>query len=148
MASDIRNPQAVVGSYQTALDPIDEMEYRGWVKKNNVPVDPNDKNSDYDMRGYYRALKSGDQRAAQSLNMNDGKMHFPDTWKTPSHASFSRESMYATPSAPSWNEKDQLINPLGSVVFDERKQPKPAPFLGPDATILSNQQPVKRYRLP
>lgn len=117
-----QQPVAAQGPYQTSLNPLSEMVFRHWVQSNKVPFDPNDVKSDYDMRGYWQALTNQDPRAAQSLNSNDGKMHFPDTWKTPYHQSFSNESMYAMPTAPKWNEKDQLINPLGSIVFDEKKK--------------------------
>lgn len=108
--------------YQTGLDPLNEAYFRTWVKNNKIPFNPNDPKSDYDMRGLYKALRSGDPRAVQSANSNDGQMHFPDTWKTPYHKSFSNESIYATKAAPAWNSKDQLISPMGSVMFDERAQ--------------------------
>lgn len=79
--------------------------------------------SDYDYRGFYRALQRGDPRAAQEVNPNDKELHFPDIWKTPLHESFSAESQYANPeTAPQWNEKDQLIDPQsGEIVFDEKE---------------------------
>src|SRR5712675_1393891 len=39
-------------SYNTQLAPLDEMAFRGWLKKNNVPFDPNAAGTDYDMRGF------------------------------------------------------------------------------------------------
>lgn len=130
------NPLAVQGPYQTFLQPTDEMAFRRWVQQSNVPVDPNDPKSDYDMRGFYKALMTGDPRAKQTFNPNDNRPHFPDTWKTPYHATFSKESLYAAQAAGNqWNPQDQLINPLGGVVFDERKQLAPKPFLGADAVV-------------
>lgn len=115
-----------VVDYTTPLAPADEMKFRDWVQSNKVPFDPDDKKSDYDMRGYYKALNSGDPNARQSPNANDGTMHFPDTYKTPYHQSFSNESQYAGPGAPAWNNKDQLVDPQGRVMFDERA-PAPQP---------------------
>lgn len=108
-------------SYATELSPPEAAAFNAWVKQNNVPYDPSP-SSDYDMRGFYKALVSGDPRAATAINPNDNRMHFPDFWKTPYHHSFSRESQWATPAAPTWNEKDQLVLPNGSIVFDERKR--------------------------
>lgn len=107
------------GPYVTKLAPEQEQSFEAWVKQNNVPWQDSP-TSDYDMRGYYQAMLAGN--AGESLNNNDGKMHFPDTWKTPYHQSFSRESEYATDGAPSWNSLDQLVLPNGTVVFDERKR--------------------------
>lgn len=112
-------PQA---SYQTTLDPQTEAAFQDWVKTNHVPFDPSPQ-ADYDMRGFYQGLMSGDQNASTGVNQNDGKLHFSDYWKTPYHKSFSNESQYAIKDkAPAWNDKDQLVLPSGEIVFDERAQ--------------------------
>jgi hypothetical protein len=49
-------------------------------------------------------------------------MHFPDFWKTPLHQTFSNESQWAPPTAPQWTPNDQLAQPNGRVLFDERLQ--------------------------
>ncbi len=108
-------------TYITELPPEQEGEFRKWVKENKVPFDPSSK-ADYDMRGFWLALKRGDPRASTAVNPNDKMMHFPDVWKTPYHRSFSAESQWATAQAPVWNEKDQLVTPDGSVVYDEREE--------------------------
>lgn len=129
--SPYANP-AAQGQYQTQLSPDEEATFQGWVQANHVPFDPSPQ-SDYDMRGFFKALVSGDPRAKQSLNSNDGRMHFPDVWKTPFHKSFSAESQYATKDAPRWNKKDQLVDKTGKIVFDERglnNTRTPAPALG------------------
>lgn len=109
------------GGYLTRLSPAQEAQFQAWVKQNNVPFDPSPQ-ADYDMRGFFKALKAGDPRASTGVNQNDGKLHFGDYWKTPYHKSFSNESQWATAEAPRWNERDQLVLPSGSVVFDERAQ--------------------------
>jgi hypothetical protein len=107
-------------SYSTDLGPQEPM-FQDWVKQNKVPFDPAVPVSDYDMRGFYKALQEGDPRAVQALNPNDNQMHFPDYWKTPYHESFSAESQWADPAkAPQWNDKDQLVLPNGKVVYDEK----------------------------
>ena len=98
-----------------------ESAFQDWVKQNKVPFDSTAQNSDYDMRGFYKALQEGDPKAKEAINPNDNQMHFPDYWKTPYHQSFSNESQWADPAkAPKWNEQDQLVTPEGKVVFDEK----------------------------
>ena len=106
-------------SYQTALPPPQEKQFQGWVKQNNVPFDSSPQ-ADYDMRGFWQGLQSGNPIAKQAIDPNDGKIHYPDYWKTPYHATFSNESKWAAPGAPSWNSKDQLVTPSGEVLFDDR----------------------------
>lgn len=109
--------------YNTPLTGNDEKAFRQWLAENKVPFDPNVPVSDYDMRGFWKALQSGDEKATTAVNRNDKQMHYPDYWKTPYHHSFSAESQWANPkTAPKWNDKDQLVTPGGKVVFDERAQ--------------------------
>jgi hypothetical protein len=105
-------------TYRTELTPMEEQMFQAWVAKNNVPTAGND----YDMRGFFRAMLSGDPRAASAIDPNDSRMHYPDTWKTPSHETFSRDSQWALPNSPAWNEQDQLVGPGGRIVFDDRKK--------------------------
>ena len=118
-----RNKQYTKGnlqSFQTNLSNNDELQFQKWIKQNpNIPFDDS-KTSDYDMRGFWKGLKDKDPTAVTSINPNDNMPHFPDTYKTPYHVSFSNESKYSNNKAPSWNDKDQLIDMNGNVVFDER----------------------------
>lgn len=110
-------------SFDTQLNPLEEMAYRQWVAQNGVPTNPDAKGQqDYDMRGFYQGLQQQNPRAQQALNQNDGRMHFPDFWKTPSHDSFSNESQWAPASAPAWNAQDQLVSPGGRIVMDEKSK--------------------------
>jgi YD repeat-containing protein len=98
-----------------------EPAFRQWVKDNKVPFDPDAKGpQDYDMRGFWKALQAGDEKAKSGIDPNDGKLHYPDYWKTPYHETFSNESQWATPDAPKWNDKDQLVDKTGKVIFDDR----------------------------
>jgi len=101
------------GPYATSLNPQDEQGFQQWVSQNKIPWQDSP-SADYDMRGYYKAMKSGDPLAARAAS----NQHFPDKWKTPYHQSFSNESMYSQPGAPAWKE-NQLIDPSGKVLFDE-----------------------------
>lgn len=110
----------------TKLDPKAEASYQKWAK--GVGQDPNGK--DYDLRGYYKDIVSKGQNQ-QALNPSDNKMHFPDTYKTPLHESFSGESRYADPkkNPPAWagNDKEgwKLTGKDGKVYKDESvKQPE------------------------
>lgn len=109
------------GPYRTQLYLPQEAAFLQWARQNNVPFDDSP-HSDYDMRGYYQAMLRGDPKAKQTPSLYDGKLHFPDTWKTPYHATFSNESIYATPNAPHW-EGDKLVNQLGGLVKDETPPP-------------------------
>lgn len=109
--------------YNTDLGKDQELKFQDWLKQNNIPFDAAAPVSDYDMRGFYKALQSGDPKAKEALNANDNQMHFPDYWKTPYHKSFSAESQWADPKkAPQWNDQDQLVMPDGRVVYDEKKE--------------------------
>lgn len=118
-----RAPFSLAPSYNTNLNPMDEFQFRNWVQQNKVPFDPNAAQSDYDMRGFWQAGQQGNPQASTAINPNDGLMHYPDYWKTPSHQSFSNESQWAPPNAPQWVTDSQLASPNGRVVYDE-KAPK------------------------
>lgn len=126
-SGEARSP-APFTNYMTSLLPADELRFKQWVLKNNVPFDPSP-NADYDMRGFWRGLVSGDPRAYQGIDPHDGLMHFSDTWKSPSHPSFSSESKWATPAALMWNEQDQLSDRQGRVRYDASKPPPSTPML-------------------
>jgi hypothetical protein len=103
--------------YQTALTPQQEAQFQNWVKQNNVPFDPGPY-ADYDMRGFWKGMTTGDPRARTGISPYDKQLHFTDTWKTPYHRTFSNESIYAPKDAPHW-EGDRLIDKDGKVVADE-----------------------------
>ena len=113
-------------TYKTELTPMEEQMFQAWVAQNKVPVD-NGPKSDYDMRGFFKALMSGDPRALSAVDPNDSRMHYPDFWKTPQHETFSKQSQWALPNSPDWNEQDQLMSPGGKVLFDDRRQGFPLP---------------------
>jgi hypothetical protein len=130
-------------TYNTALPDQQEVKFRSWVKGNNVPFDPDQKNADYDMRGFYVAAQAGDPRTVTSINPNDRKPHYDDYWKTPYHKSFSAESQWADPAkAPKWNETDQLVTPDGTVIFGEREEAR----LQAEAKKQDNRNVVKSLR--
>jgi hypothetical protein len=116
------SPYASSGPYQTFLPPAQEGQFRQWVGANNVPFDPNRSTQDYDMRGFWNALQSGDPRAASAINPNDQQLHYPDTWKTPMHQGFSNQSIYAKDVAPQWIDEARLASPGGRILLDETRR--------------------------
>lgn len=101
--------------YQSNLDVPESFGFANWASTNNVPVDLNPK-ADYDMAGYYKNLNNpGIQKAA--LNNITNSLHFPDTFKTPTHKTFSNESIYADQNAPHWNETNTAL-------IDNSNQPR------------------------
>jgi hypothetical protein len=122
----MNGPRTVSPSYNTQLNPLDEMAYRQWVQQNNIPTNPNaTQPQDYDMRGFYQGLQQQNPIAQTAVNPNDNQLHFPDYWKTPIHQSFSNESQWATPGTPSWINDSQLASPGGRIVYDEKQQTSP-----------------------
>lgn len=95
----------------TKLSPQEEAAFEDWARQTKAPI-----TDDYDMRGFWRA------KGKTQVNPNDGLPHYSDEFKTPLHQSFSGESIYARPNsgAPMWNDRDQLVLPDGTVLFDER----------------------------
>jgi hypothetical protein len=110
-------PIAKPGPYITQLPPQQENAFQAWVKNNNIPFDPS-ATPDYDMRGFYRAMQAGDPNALRSA----ANQHFPDTWKTPYHQTFSNQSIYATPDAPHW-VGNRLFDVSGRLLVDETPTP-------------------------
>lgn len=101
------------------LNDEQEARFKKWIKDNNIPFDDSP-TSDYDMQGFFKAMERGDPNAKTAVSKFDGKLHFPDTWKTPYHKTFSNESIYAedVADAPHW-EGDRLIDNDGNVLLDE-----------------------------
>jgi hypothetical protein len=112
--------------YVTQLAPQEEAAFQQWVQQNKIPYDLNAPlaSQDYDMRGFYKGLMSGDPRATTGINPSDNRLHFTDTWKTPLHPLFSNESIYATPDAPRWSGNDKsgwvLKTHDGKVIHEEK----------------------------
>lgn len=115
-----RSPSPMFG-YETPLHPLEEMAFRQWLHSNKVPYDLGSRN-DYDMRGFFKGLMGGDPKATSAIDQHDKQMHYPDYWKIPGHESFSNESKWAGPNAPSWNSQDQLQDKTGRVLYDAAEE--------------------------
>jgi hypothetical protein len=128
LANYVRNqpfvaPGAGSSGYATYLSAPEEQQFRDWVSANRVPFDLRQPTAtqDYDMRGFWEGMRSGDPHATTGIDPNDQQLHYTDYWKTPYHESFSNESRFAGPNAPRW-VGDQLIAPDGTIVFDDRRR--------------------------
>lgn len=121
-----RNSQWVkpgADNFSTQLGPMQELMFRDWVSRNNVPFSPDaTAPQDYDMRGFWQGMQQGNPKASSAVDPNDGRLHYPDYWKTPYHETFSKQSQWATPNAPDWTDDDKLVTPGGRVLFDDRAQ--------------------------
>lgn len=143
-----RNAQfAKPGQYNTALPPTQEAQFRDWLTKNNVPFDPSASGpQDYDMRGYYKdvASKGGNETG---VNPVDKKLHFPDTYKTPYHESFSAESKFATESNPfKWRGETLIDERTGTPVYQTgRKGSSPTAFVEGANAQAARQQVYAIY---
>lgn len=102
-------------SYSTALKPEQEQQFSSWVSQNKKRIggaDVNDPYSDYDYRGWW--LDNKGTPAPEG--------HFTDKYKTPYHETFSNESQYAKPEAPTWQQKGNnwlLIDNAGNTLYQE-----------------------------
>lgn len=100
--------------YHTPLSPEEEDQFFQWINQNKIPFNPGPR-SDYDMKGFFKGLLSGDPEAHSGINQTTGTLHFPDKWKTPHHESFSGESMYAPANAPRW-KGNKLVDHEGNTI--------------------------------
>jgi 2'-5' RNA ligase superfamily len=100
---DARMSYAKPGPYVTKLSPQDEQQFQSWVKTNKIPLEDDGPKTGYDLRGFWKAAQQGDPEAKTDLNPFDNRIHYSDKWKTPySTEGFSRQSIYAKPTAPQW----------------------------------------------
>ena len=84
MATAGNAPVSYRDQYNTRLSPEDEAAYQAWAKKNGRENDV----EDYDMRGAWLEAKQ------KGVSLEDGRGHFPDTYKKPNHPTFSDQSKY------------------------------------------------------
>lgn len=103
--------------FRTPLSNQQETQFQNWIRENKIFFDDSP-TGDYDMRGFYAGLQSGDPRARTAISPYDNRLHFTDTWKTPYHRTFSNESIYASPDDPHWDGY-RLIDKNGNVIADE-----------------------------
>lgn len=84
------DPADMTDRYNTKLTPEEEAAFLEWARSGKR--DYSKDTFDYDMRGFWKAMMQGDEKA--KTEMQNGNPHFPDTYKKPNHPSFSNESKY------------------------------------------------------
>ena len=113
---------AKLSPYHTPLASWEKPIFLDWIRTLSQqlgrPLDPDDPT--YDYRGFWRSQLLGGR--GMGLDPSSGQMHFPDTFKTPDHPTFSNESQYATPGAPHWTANDTLVDPQGDVTLGYLKE--------------------------
>ncbi len=103
-------------SYQTggvkkAFDPalaIGDIGFQNWYKKNTLEGQAGKAYNDKQAYDYYSFYANKD-------HLNPGfsiEQHFPDTYKRPSHPTFSDESIYSTPENPGGSWKGEKYIPM------------------------------------
>ena len=103
---------------RTPLSPAEEKQFMAWVKANQIH-DLDHPDSHYDYRGFWKDVASKGKKGTE-INKDDGKLHYPDTYKQHGHPTFSQESQY---SRGAW-DGGKWIGREGDHYLP---QPKPAP---------------------
>lgn len=67
--------------------------YNAYAKINGLDTNPNDPRHAYDYRGFYRSLNDWQRQSY----LDSPGVHLPDTYKWPTHPTFSQESKYYNP---------------------------------------------------
>ena len=93
---DPRFDVPAVNPTPTQLSTADEAKFRAWADKFTGGTTDQQLQS-YDLRGAWQDIARGDLQP-------DERGHLPDTYKLPSHITFSQDSKYATPGAGTWKQ--------------------------------------------
>lgn len=107
-ASSTTDPNDFSERYNTKLSPEEEVRFQEWARKENRTGDV----YDYDLRGAWRELQSGDMT-------EDARGHLGDKYKKPNHPTFSNQSRYNGVDGylgGTWSEED------GKTVYKATKQ--------------------------
>ncbi len=103
-----------------------------WTKKNNIK-EPFHKDQHYD---YVSAFRKG---------ISKTNNHFPDTYKTPGHETFSIESKYYKPGMPAGKWEDGIYVPLGRSMSETKENGEIVPYNPNDIFI---PPPKREYDIP
>ena len=87
--------------YKTNLTPQEEQQFLKWYKMvammNQLDFDPDHPDHHYDYRGFW---KNSSEQDRLTMSLYGPNKHFPDTYKTPLHPTFSNESIYSNAFTP------------------------------------------------
>jgi len=87
----------------------DDAEFQKWYEGNTLEGQNNKPYNDKQTYDYYSFYKNGEHKNPEYGIDN----HFPDTYKRPSHPTFSNESIYSTPEKPGGSWNGEKYNPKG-----------------------------------
>lgn len=91
----------------------DDKAFQSWYRKNTLEGQGKIPYSDKQNYDYYSFYKNGDYKDS-SFNTEN---HFPDTYKRPTHETFSDESIYSIPENPGGHWKGETFVPAGVKTF-------------------------------
>lgn len=87
--------------YKTILTPQEEQQFLKWYRMvammNRLDSNPDHPDHHYDYRGFW---KNSSEKDRLSMSLFGPNKHFPDTYKTPLHPTFSNESIYSNTFTP------------------------------------------------
>lgn len=90
-----------MNKYKTKLTPQEEQQFLNWYRMvammNQLDFDPDHPDHHYDYRGFW---KNSSEQDRLSMSLFGPNKHFPDTYKTPLHPTFSNESIYSNDFTP------------------------------------------------
>lgn len=85
-----------MNNYKTKLTQEEEQQFLNWYKTvaltNNLDPNPDHPDHHYDYRGFWKNSSYQDRFAISLMGWDK---HFPDTYKTPLHPTFSDQSIYS-----------------------------------------------------
>ena len=90
-----------------------DIGFQSWYKKNTLEGQnniPYSDNQTYDYLSFYK----NKEHLNPDYNIDQ---HFPDTYKRPSHPTFSNESIYSTPERPGGSWKGESYSPHGKFQY-------------------------------
>ena len=103
--SQEENPNGEINSFKKGGKAKDLKAYKDFIK---YIVDTDRNGGHYDYEGFWNDQEARDKWVNEE-DANPGKAHFPDTYKLPTHPTFSTDSKYsnATTEGGSWSEDEQ-----------------------------------------
>lgn len=120
-------------NFKTILNNRQEKKFQNWYKNVssilNLDENPDNPAHNYDYRGYWLENRNKD------INYTIPDFHFPDTYKTPAHETFSNESIYAN--------KEYGIDPK-TVGFWDGETFKPGDFNAILQASLAYKSPLQK----
>ena len=108
--------QSTVDTFNTELSEEEERQFRLWLlnSRRKYGIDLTPDLEVYDLRGYWKSKDPGMDAFAQR------KGHAPDTYKKPSHPTFSNESIYSSDKLPGGSWDGEKFTPAEWQTFMRR----------------------------